>query len=149
MNREMGNPARRSMNGEMYSGIRGEWVWFEVNVVDKESLNILIDEKVIAKNGEHAKGLTGVYDVLEDKKFDDTKLKIIVEYIASIRPIKEDEKVDEIMSLADFQEKREPFKEKYGIDIMTGEAQLLLKKELYKRDIVKFINELVMIEDKD
>jgi len=53
------------------------------------------------------------------------------------------------MSLADFQEKRESFKEKYGIDIMTGEGQLLLKKELYKRDIVKFINELVMIEDKD
>src|SRR5690554_6901246 len=53
------------------------------------------------------------------------------------------------MSLADFQEKREAFKEKYGIDIMTGEGQLLLKKELYKRDIVKFINELVMIEDKD
>lgn len=91
MNREMGNPAPRSMNGEMYSAIKGEWVLFEVNVVDKESLKILIDEKVIAKNREHAKGLTGVYDVLEDKNFDDTKLKIIVEYIASIRPIKEDE----------------------------------------------------------
>jgi len=80
------------MNGEICSDIpREEWVLFEVNVVDKENLKILIDEKVIAKNREHAKGLTGVYDVLEDKNFDNTKLKIIVEYIASIRPIKEDE----------------------------------------------------------
>jgi hypothetical protein len=53
------------------------------------------------------------------------------------------------MSLADFQEKIESFKEKYGIDIMSKEGRLLLKNELYRRDTVLFINDLVMIEDKD
>jgi hypothetical protein len=47
------------------------------------------------------------------------------------------------------QKKRDRIKEQYGIDIMTKEGRLLLKKALYKKDKKKFINDLVKIEDRD
>ena len=49
----------------------------------------------------------------------------------------------------ELEKQREKFKKNYGVDIMTREGRLLLKNELYKRDKVKFINDLVCIEDRD
>lgn len=50
---------------------------------------------------------------------------------------------------SELQQRREQFKEQYGVDIGTREGQLLVKKENYRRDKKKFINDLVKIEDKD
>jgi len=52
-------------------------------------------------------------------------------------------------SVENLQKMLSNFKEDYGIDLFTKEGQLLLKNELYRRDVVLFINDLVHIEDKD
>ena len=52
-------------------------------------------------------------------------------------------------SVDNLQKMLSSFKEDYGIALFTKEGQLLLKNELYRRDVVLFINALVHIEDKD
>lgn len=66
--------------------MQGYYSVYDVIVVDKDSLEIVIDESVVAKTKKHAKGKAGVYDYLKDKEYDDTKLVVKVALIEDVKP---------------------------------------------------------------
>lgn len=78
-------------DGRVYAGGRSDssdmWSMYDAIVIDKEKLRIVIDERVIAKNAEHAKGKAGVLDRLAEKDFDNTKFAIKVAKIMDVKPV--------------------------------------------------------------
>lgn len=65
---------------------------YEITVVDKNNLDILIDgKKVVAKTEEEAKGKAGYYDILKDLGYDSSKLAVNIDKIMNVKEIEEDE----------------------------------------------------------
>lgn len=67
------------------------WSYYNVIVIRKEDLNVLVDTRVIAKDKDMAAGLAGVPKHLEEAGYDKEKLAITVNCICAIRPEKEGE----------------------------------------------------------
>ena len=65
----------------------GMWRLYHIIVVDKDSLEIRINEYVVAKNTEHALGLVGYYEILEEKGYDNERITVYADYITEIKPI--------------------------------------------------------------
>ena len=64
---------------------------YEVIAVDVENLRVEIDEKVIAKTEEQAKGKAGYFNLLSDREFDTDKLEVKVRtVISNIKEVEED-----------------------------------------------------------
>lgn len=61
-----------------------------VMVVDTEEMELVIDEKVIAKNEMEAKGKAGYLKLLEEKDYDTEKLEVELEFICYINKYEED-----------------------------------------------------------
>lgn len=85
-------PSNKTKESEKQMEDRKMWAMYDVIMVDKDTLNIVVNESVVAKSAEHAKGIAGVYDKLEEKNFDDTRFVVKVAHIADIKPIEDDEK---------------------------------------------------------
>jgi hypothetical protein len=71
---------------------RKMWAMYDVIMVDKDTLKIVIDDSVVAKSAEHAKGIVGVYDRLSEKNFDDTRFVVKIAHITDIKLVEDDEK---------------------------------------------------------
>lgn len=83
-------PKSQNSNEEEKEMGEDMWTLYDVVAVDKDELELAIDKRVIAKTPEHAKGKAGVYELLEDKVYDDTKIKVTVARIMDIKPVEED-----------------------------------------------------------
>ena len=73
---------------------REMWSIYQVIAIEKENCGEgipEIDTKVVAKNHEHAKGLAGVNTMLERNNFDNTKITVICDCLATVKPVKDDE----------------------------------------------------------
>jgi hypothetical protein len=73
---------------------REMWSIYHVIAIEKENCGEgfpEIDTKVVAKNAEHAKGLAGVNTMLERNNFDNTKITVICDHLATIKPVEDDE----------------------------------------------------------
>ena len=73
---------------------REMWSIYQVIAIEKENCGEgipKIDTKVVAKNAEHAKGLAGVNTMLERNNFDNTKITVICDRLATVKPVKDDE----------------------------------------------------------
>ena len=73
---------------------REMWSIYHVIAIEKENCGEgipKIDTKVVAKNAEHAKGLAGVNTMLERNNFDNTKITVICDRLATVKPVKDDE----------------------------------------------------------
>jgi hypothetical protein len=73
---------------------REMWSIYQVIAIEKENCGTgipEIDTKVVAKNHEHAKGLAGVNTMLERNNFDNTKITVICDHLATIKPVEDDE----------------------------------------------------------
>lgn len=67
------------------------WTLFDVIMVDKENLEKVVDDTVIAKDAKQARGKAGVEDILAKNDYDETKFVTKIALITNIRPVKDDE----------------------------------------------------------
>ena len=92
--KEEGNMTATGMRANEPREPREMWSIFHVIAIEKENCGTgipEIDTKVVAKNAEHAKGLAGVNTMLERNNFDNTKITVICDCLATVKPVEDDE----------------------------------------------------------
>ena len=94
INKEEGKMTETGMggNGPRVRDPREMWSIYHVIAIEKENCGEgipEIDTKVVAKNAEHAKGLAGVNTMLERNNFDNTKITVICNHLATVKPVED------------------------------------------------------------
>ena len=85
-------PSNKTKESEKQMEDRKMWAMYDVIMVDKDTLEIVINESVVAKTPKHAKGKAGIYDRLSEKNYDDTRFIVKIAHITDIKPVEDDEK---------------------------------------------------------